>query len=74
LDLRAALAAKLKADLEAAAALLAKAVLDIKAKAKADILLDNKGCDSRCIEKTVVDRSEKLCKSVDKIVKKVGEG
>jgi hypothetical protein len=74
LAIRAAIAAKLKADLDAAAALLAKAAADIKARVKVEIIDANKGCDAKCIEKKVVDKSKDFCKSVDKIVKKVGEG
>jgi len=73
LDVRVAVAAKLKADLDACATVLVNAAVDIKAKAKADIVKANGGCDDKCIEKKVKKHSEDLCKDVDVIVKKLGE-
>jgi hypothetical protein len=67
-------AARLRADLDAAAKLLADAAVAIKASAKADLLSANRGCDSKCIEKTVVKHSTDFCRSIDKVVKKLGEG
>jgi hypothetical protein len=66
------IAAEVEAALDIIASILADAAAEIDATVEADILSDNKGCDASCIKGKVVAHSEKLCDSVDKVVKKFG--
>jgi len=73
-DLEAEITAAIEAGLDIIASIFADAAAEIEVAAEVDILSDNKGCDASCIRGKVVDHSEKLCQSVDTVVKKFGKG
>jgi len=73
IDIRTKIAKKIKPDLDICADLLDKAADEIKKGGKSKFQDGNKGCDSKCVEKKVSKHSEKFCKDIEKVVKKVGK-
>lgn len=73
LEVREALAAKLKADLDACAELLASAAAEIEASVEADIIASNGGCDAKCAKDKFEDHTTKFCDDIKIIVEILGE-
>ncbi|GAB1318466.1 hypothetical protein MFIFM68171_08676 [Madurella fahalii] len=73
LEVREALAAKLKADLDACAELLASAAAEIEASAEAEIVASNGGCDAKCARGKLEEHTTKFCDDIKIIVEILGE-